>query len=315
MIKQMHKIYIVTLIFLVSTPPAFGGFYEDEDKSDWKDPRTRDEDISNTNIKVLVKRVDGLYYYAYEIHSPLENKGIINSMKIDISCDLDFSSVEYPPVTPRDDLSDGKHVPVGRVSVDNRNKVYMPLAGVKPGETTVRFLISPAPPIERYYSLAPKFDNYGWRYDLYSDYKSIKDFVVKGTTTGPECTLDFGPEIEWFGPSEEPFGVNKLLAYAEPITDELLVNDSSDNVVITLFYDAGVDPNTFKAKLDGKDISDQFSPEPDTYETVTINGNNWNNNSRIHLSVLGIIDDKNKGNNKFKSIDNDVFKVKTSRHR
>lgn len=248
----------------------------------------------------------------------LKTKGLLASVLfLDISCDLDFSSVDYPSVTPRSDDSDGKHVPVGRVDVAVGNDVFMPFIGLKPGETAIRFLISPAPPAERNYDIQPDFDNYGWRYDLYhgDDVKSMEDFIHSGTTTGPECTLEFGPEIEWFGPSEEPFGINRLLAYAEPITDELLANDSYDSVTITVFYHAGIDPDTFKAKLDGKDITEQFNPEPDTYETVTISDGNWNNNSRIHLSVLGVIDDKNKGNNNFKSIDNDVFKVKLSRHR
>ncbi|MDH5767217.1 MAG: hypothetical protein OEZ38_14475, partial [Gammaproteobacteria bacterium] len=137
----------------------------------------------------------------------------------------------------------------------------------------------------------------------------------RGTTLGPECTTEFGPEIEWLGSQEEPFGINQLLAYAEPISDELLAYDSNDAVTITVFYHSGIDVGSFKAKADGKDISNLFHPSPDTYETVTIQTGNWNNNSRIHLSVLGVVTDKNKGNNQFKSIDNDVFKITFKRYR
>lgn len=298
----------MTLILSISVSAVIADEPE-PDVSDWKDPRTRDEDISHTQITVKTTRIkSGLYLYGYSIVSPPENKGTIGSFKLDVSCDLDFSTVEFPPVEPLRDSSRDPHVPVGNVHISRANMAYYNMS-LKPGEQTVRFLTSPAPPTERAYLLAVDMDSEGWRYDLYPEGKWTQDFIVRGTVLGPECTLDFGPEIEYLGAAEEPFGVNKLLAYAEPVTDELVLSNAAESVTVTLFYDAKADPSTFKAKLDGKDISALFNPVPDTYETVVISGD-WKINSRIHLSILGTVDDKNKGNNKFKSIDNDVFKVK-----
>lgn len=298
-----------TFIILINT---FTVIADEPDMSDWKDPRTRDEDISHTQITVKTTRVkNGLYLYGYSFVSPPENKGVVRSFDLDISCDLDFSTVEFPPVEPYSDFSKDTHVPVGNVHIGRANVAKYPLS-LKPGENTVRFLMSPAPPAERTYDLSVEMDSYGWRYDLYPDGKWTQDFLFSGTVLGPACTLDFGPEIEYLGAAEEPFGVNKLLAYAEPVTDELILNNATNSVTMTLFYDAKADPSTFNAKLDGKDISNLFNPVPDTYETVVISGN-WKINSRIHLSILGTVDDKNKGNNNFKSIDNDVFKVKVAK--
>lgn len=77
-LTQIQSISILILSICSFVVYGDNGYWEDEDKSDWKDPRTRDEDLSHTKLRVLVKRVEGLYYYAYEIKNPLENKGTIS---------------------------------------------------------------------------------------------------------------------------------------------------------------------------------------------------------------------------------------------
>jgi len=186
--------FLIALVLLLGSYTVFAEFFDDVDKSDWKDPRTRDEDLSHTKIKVLTKRVDGLYYYAYEITSPPENKGIITGFSLDISCDLDFSQVDFPAVTPIKDMSKGKHVPVGGVSIFRGNRASVMTGDVNPGEKYAFFMVSPAPPAERAFQVIPYIDNYGWRYDLYPDGKSVVDFIHRGTTLGPECTTDFNQE-------------------------------------------------------------------------------------------------------------------------
>lgn len=305
---------ILWLLFIVLDSPIYGEYWSDYDKSDWKDPRYRDEDISHTRIKAHVKRVDGLYHYVYEIFSPLENKGVFSDINIDVACDLDFGVIESPWLSSAEDQSDGKHVPVGGVGsviVRRGNSVNMSFAAIKPGEATNRLLVAPSPPEEREYRLAPDLDNLGWRYDLYPEGKWTIDFVVRGKTLGPGCTLDFQPKLEWFGAKEEPLGINRLLGYSEPNTDEVLLNNGWDDAVITLFYDAGIDPATFRAEADDKDISHLFKPVPATSETVKISNRGWGNQSLIVLSVLGTITDEN---NEGKSLDIDIFKVKVDRY-
>jgi hypothetical protein len=117
-------------------------------------------------------------------------------------------------------------------------------------------------------------DTYGWRYDLYEPgdprIKWINDFTVRMEVIGPACRIDEEPEIAFLGAAEEPFGMNKLLAYASPISDQLEADGNSLELI--LFYDERIDPGTFKARLNGEDVSAAFSPEPGTHERVTVSG-------------------------------------------
>jgi len=173
-----------------------------------KDPRTRDENISNTIITVTVnKRADGMYEYIYDIESPVTNKGLITSLGIDIACDLDFGEVIFSehadPLFLRNVSEDGNHVPVqsygvyaitthSSISVDNRVSWGMYF---KPGQIGKGIkLISPAPPGLRAYRLRPAMSPDGWDYASYDEDDPavpwIEDFTVTGSITAPACAIE-----------------------------------------------------------------------------------------------------------------------------
>ncbi|MBW3567254.1 MAG: hypothetical protein KY410_04720, partial [Proteobacteria bacterium] len=57
-----------------------------------RDPRTRDEDISAATVSVNIHhaaRDDGLHEYVYTVHSSAGNKGLVQSLDIDLSCALE----------------------------------------------------------------------------------------------------------------------------------------------------------------------------------------------------------------------------------
>ena len=301
---------------------------DNPDMSDWLDPINRDESILNTTLSTTVTNIGGgLFEYVYLIDSGVDNKGIIGDLVIDLSCDLQFEEVELPqvenPIINRDASEDGQHVPAvtlganftsSPMGISVLNRALWAL-NIAPGETAESpRIISPGPPGLRDFELNVNMDTWGWRYDLYEDndprIKWINDFRVAGEVIGPACRIDDDePEIAFLGAAEEPFGINKLLAYADPISDS--IEPTSGSFDLSIFYDDNIDKKSFKAKLNGKDVSSFFTPEPGEFEIVTIEGN-LKKNAKLHLSVLGKINDKTRGNSKFRSIDNDVFSITNS---
>ncbi len=61
------------------------------------DPRLRDESIAGTRLEVeYFIRPDGLYEYVYSMSSPVENKGTIVDMFLDLKCDTNFGLETLP---------------------------------------------------------------------------------------------------------------------------------------------------------------------------------------------------------------------------
>lgn len=226
---------------------------DDPDISTWKDPINRDETIAYTTVSSVVSRQeDGLYRYTYTVDSSTDNKGTISNLSIDLSCGLDFGDVMLPsvpfPDANFDASDDGQHVPaalfgvaqqVNAQGISSTNEGQWTLL-LPPGKQRTGFyLVSPAPPGLRNYTMIPVMHKWGWRYDLYEPgdprIKWIPDFTVTGQVIGPACKIKETPEIAFLGSAEEPFGLNKLLAYAKPISDELKVQNGE--VTLTIFYD------------------------------------------------------------------------------
>ena len=314
-----------------------------------KDPRTRDENISNTILKITVnKRADGMYEYIYDIESPVTNKGLIASLGIDIACDLDFGEVIFSePADPYFSGSaskDGNHVPVqphgvyavtaySNISIDNR--IYWVMS-FKPGNIGKGIkLISPAPPGLRTYTLRPYMEPDGWDYASYDEDDPtvpwIEDFTVTGSITAPACAIDTPPTDDRFeGSGREPFGINKLLTYSNPVKDPIAVSSGNEVIIFDITYSSNILKNSFSARLNGNDISKRFNPVPNTNETIKLNGP-WKDRNRLVLSVLGIVGDRVKGRSmdkrpaqsfdtpaseravikfdEFKSKDNDIFHI------
>ena len=179
-------------------------YYDSDEYLDTlKDPRTRDEDLSQTVVTGwYIERPDGLYEYHYHVESPVENKGRILSFQLDISCDnpdrKGVGLIMIPGLS-----HDGKYVSVGaidddynprigpRVSADNRAHW---LANIGPGESKKYSLVSPEKPAYRTYILHPAVQTDGWDYSgRHAEFPWIEDWIATGTTIGPRCSTDDSP--------------------------------------------------------------------------------------------------------------------------
>lgn len=172
-----------------------------------KDPMLRDENISNTNITVDVSHEKGLYKYLYTVESPPTNLGIIGKLLIDISCNLDYDEIDIPVTTERkghfESLSrDGKHVPAEVFAAYGTSNFYGITQGnnikwslfLKPSNNVTNiWVLSPAPPGQRTYTLIPYLDTNPavWDFGSYSgDIEALPwedDFTITGTIAAPAC--------------------------------------------------------------------------------------------------------------------------------
>lgn len=278
-----------------------------------RDPKLRDEDISNTIVSVNVEPGNGLYKYTYTIESPDTNKGIINDFLVDVSCDIQFDEVEIPVEGDRlgyngNKSEDGQHVPVEIFAGYGTSNIYSITSNnhalwniyLKPGETITNvYLISPAPPGERTYTLIPYMDTAGWDYNLYDEDDPavpwIGDFTITDTVIGPSCSEDQPPPSELFlGSGKEPFNINGLLSYSTPEQDPIYLDSINDSIKIHIYYSESIQKKFFKAKLNGADISDKFSPMPGTNEIIEISGQ-WGKLNKLIIFVPGVTDGRVKG--------------------
>jgi len=321
--------------------------------ADLLDPKLRDENISNSQIQVKVERNGDLFKYTYTIASPDTNKGIISSLQLDISCNLNFGDISIPVDSDRasyngDKSKDGLHVPAeifaapGTAAYTSINASNYANWGVflKPGNSVTNlYIVTPAPPGNRVYMLSPYMDVQGWDYSLYPegdpDVPWVGDFTVSGLITGPACSTDIPPPppSELFpGTGREPFQINDLLSYSEPVKVPVTIDNSSFK--LTIYYSKSIEPKTFMAKLNGKHITQKFNPLPGTSETVIINGP-WKKRNKLMLSVSGISNEQERGVSldkrpdntlstpaadkavrgvdEFKSKDTDIFYINLSR--
>ena len=179
-------------------------YYDSDEYLDTlKDPRTRDEDLSQTVVAGrYVERPDGLYEYHYHVESPVENKGRILTFKLDISCnDPVINSSGLVAVSSISD--NGKHISIGAPD-ENYNDFIGPkisaknythwFAGIDPGQSRSFVLISPELPAYRDYELSPSVQTDGWDYSgRHAEFPWIEDWIATGTTIGPRCSTDDSP--------------------------------------------------------------------------------------------------------------------------
>lgn len=306
-----------------------------------RDPATRDEDISATQIEVQVNRLpSGIYEYLYNVISPAENKGRIGIFSFDISCDLDFGEVVYPeppyPHTWESASPNGEHVPVrpyaaigddgtilsGRPGIDINNELLWSLAQ-RPGSVINGLkLHSPAPPGQRQYRLNVFMnatdihpDGFGWDYSGVSedsDVPWIPDFEVTGIIEAPACRLPDDPppsEPSRFLGSEWPGGqINDLLSYSEPTRDRFHVPAEQNTVDMVIHYHEDIDPKTFHVQPGW--AKRFFNPEPGTSERVTLRLEKERNLYQLEVSTQ-----KERGTRKddarhHSRKDRDVFEIR-----
>lgn len=283
-------------------------------KAELKDPITRDANISNTSVNVSVTREGNLYRYTYSINNPSTNLGTINNFLIDLSCDIDFGDVEIPVPSERlgylgSKSSDTLHVPAeifagygtsNAYGITKSNHALWGLYMVP--DTTVEpiSILSVAPPGARNYFLQPFLNNNPdvWDYTGYEEDDPnlpwIEDFTISGTITGPACKTDEPSGDLFKGTGAEPFNINGLLQYSDPVKDPLYVKSENELVKVSINYSDSIQKQSFKAKLNGVDISNLFKPVPGSKETITVSGP-WKKLNKLKLSVLGVTDGRVKG--------------------
>lgn len=278
-----------------------------------KDPFTRNEDISNTIVDVDISREGDIYRYSYTIISSTTNIGTISNFLLDLSCGLEFSGVEIPVPAERPGYEgnisrDGNHVPAELLAEPGTSGLYAitvfnhALWGVHipPGTQMGRLsVLSPAPPGPRSYRIEPLFrTDPSWDYsgldEETPDVPWIDDFTVTGIVMGPACEKDDSQSDLFLGSGTEPYNINTLLSYSEPKRDPVYLDNDGDSIRLTIHYAESIQKNSFKAKLNGLDISDRFEPIPGKQETVSIDGP-WKRLNRLSLSVLGVVDGRVKG--------------------
>lgn len=248
-----------------------------------KDPRFRDEDISGTNIQVTVNTLDnGFYEYLYNVQFPEENKGTVLSVKLDITCNLDFGEVTFPePMAPsvRYWSPDGAHVPVKLDDMERITPAITAGNNVKwgvngyPGQSPVNLrLVSPAPPGERYYEITPYMDTTGWDYPELEEHPEIPwidDFMITGFIEGPACDTS-APEPLYPGNRRgfESEAANQLLTYRQPTRNRWHAASEEETATFTIVYADTIDPKSFKVTPGW--ARQHFNPQPGTEQTVEL---------------------------------------------
>lgn len=275
-----------------------------------KDPRTRDEDLSKTVITVKTNVLsNGYYEYVYDIQSPVDNKGIIRTFKIDVSCAHDFGSTSYteePSQYFKGDYSkDGQHIPLqaypvygftARLAISEYNQLGW-LVYMEPGKTAKGFrIVSPAQPGLRRYRLIPSMQPDGWDYNSYNEEDPtvpwIDDFTVTGIISGPACPDDIERYPGTNKHEKESQEINNLLTYSAPLKDRFHVEKSTKEVEFTIHYGDNIDPKTFK--VEPRRFESFFSPKAGTKQTVMLPLDKRHWRTRLKFEVRAKIDGNDK---------------------
>jgi hypothetical protein len=295
-----------------------------------KDPRTRDEDISNTIVDVTVTNEGELYRYDYTIKSSETNLGTISGLMIDLKCELDFGEVSIPVPDKRlgyiGNISrDGKHVPAELFAEYGTSNVYGITifnavswgVYVQPGmELGLVSILSPAPPGLITYKLKPAMANDPtWDYSSYEECDPtvpwIEDFTVLGKVIGPACSLE-PPTVNLFQGSSfgyEPSNINELLQYSSPLKDRFHVAAGTKETEIHIFYGKDIDAKTFK--VEPAWLKHYFNPVAGSDEQVTLPLKKARNKIKLSVHAIkatGTTRKENESHHSYK--DTDVFEIR-----
>jgi hypothetical protein len=87
------------------------------------------------------------------------------------------------------------------------------------------------------------------------------------------------------GRGQRPSDVNKFLSYANPLTPRVQLQAGERTFPLMIFYGAAIQPQTFRATLNGMDITAQFHPAPGGTELINLSLASGSNS--LALSVEG----------------------------
>lgn len=296
-----------------------------------KDATLRDEDISAAVLFVEhFTRPDDLIEYVYTINNPAENKGEIDELLIDLTCDVYFDPIVLPFADGKPgyegDFSDNVklhtptaiHADYGSAAIYAISKNNAALWGTRilPSKIITGFrLISPAKPGMRSYEIAPWVDyDESW---VFPEDESLVpdtiDFTITGMIAAPGCPgVTKPPETALYPGATfqvEPENINKLLQYRTPQKDRFHVATGTKEKTLHIFYSKDIDAKTFKVQPAW--MKRYFNPVAGTDEQVTLPLKNARN--KIKLSVhttkaTGTMRKNNEAHHSYK--DTDVFEIR-----
>lgn len=171
-----------------------------------KDPMSRDEDISRTQVHVEHNRLPGgLHEYIYTIDAPESNLGVVSKFSVDLSCNVAFTAMRLPqpenesgyegnrawPGTISPTVIDAAEGAADTWGIRHSGTAYWDVQ-VLPGATqTGMRLVSSVPPGNREYTLRPQWNTDPAEWDYPSQINGampwVTDFVVAGDVIGPGC--------------------------------------------------------------------------------------------------------------------------------
>lgn len=288
---------------------------------DLKDPRTRDIDISHTRVDVSVEQLpSGFYDYVYSLSSPLENKGTITSLGIDISCDEAQDAYDFPePPTPLrwTYAASGMHAPVqiypsptgsSYMTLGNDNEVLFSTFS-EPGEAHTGFrILSPHPPVDRSYELRVHWTTGDYDYSNLTDEEwdqlSTRDeFWVTGMTKGPGCSALPEPPALFPGTGNHPD--EHLLQYAAPMQSAF--HTDADSVTFDIHYADDMIAESFK--VEPAWARRFFNPLAGSHQVVELKLHPGMNQFRFRAERAL---QEDEAASKFKPIDGDLFMIRRS---
>lgn len=238
-----------------------------------------DPAVSAASLAVSVTRTGTDYRYEYVIRNPSSNTGCIYGASLDVSTRAEAGRVtttgsivrmaDVAPFSPVEGTYERAGVPycgggVGGIGRISWNCVDVPVAGTDPvefqagpkatpGSSLLAFtIVSPKPPATRGYSLL-------------IDFKDTPNPDVKGVTLGPTEPSEMQT---YDGGGQKPVDVNKFLTYTNPLEHRTIVSQSE--FPLSLRYGASVVPGSFKAALNGTDITGHFHPVAGEFDVVTL---------------------------------------------
>lgn len=241
-----------------------------------------------------------VYRYEYVIVAPSTNKAAVRYFSIDVK-----GTVPRPQIDPalRNNVERSETdanrplkiqpdtaIPVGinapvpsdviaSVTMDAR-VMFAGLGGgaadVPPGASRGGFVIeSKLPPGRRKLRLEPSQDLWYELQDASED--AGTEFEAEETETSYAVEIDGIGPVEpptdatlYSGGGQQPAEVNKFLRYSAPIDNRVKLAAGTTKTSVAIYYGATIDPQSFRAALNGVDITSKFHPVPGTAEAVTV---------------------------------------------
>lgn len=262
-------------------------------------PRDRDEDISGTTIATAIKKLpDGRYSYTYTFKNPNFSKDDVSNLHLDVFCpgmpDIGKQNIDSQGKTRDEDHSrDGRHVRlesklVGfktRLGSFTARNVFRSGLGVLPGYERQLELVSANKPGYLHFTLEPTMNDEG-KYDyteLWANQGDVPDipwyddWEVHGLIKGPACEGYEAnpltrPIFDGQLMPEEQREINGLLRYEVPGNrNRWHAPASQTELKLRVYYNLdNIDPATFSATLNGRDIKALFRPGKVWDEWVTL---------------------------------------------